>query len=505
MAEFVVKEQKSGSVAPDEGQPTVLVIHQDPAVADSCRAVLEKQGYAVDHVSDGNQGLNRIYTLIPDVILAGSAVPELNGYQLCRLVKHDPVLKKIPVLLVSDVAEKMDRFWGVKAGADDLLSRDELPAKLLKKIQMVLEIYERMDINEKNLIRKSHKNTPLNIRTRLNQILDLSLVESTLMVEFRSLSDLVHDPTLLNYMLFSLLESILEYDAAAIFYNDENKGPRVLTLHLPEGQSLTPFQVDEMMYRFFEPLRVKSESPQSYEMMETEVIGATGDDAPMVAYKTAYFREIYVEGRLIGALALYSTQKVDYARIFPVQLIEDELRLLMKLRHLYSQAEMLAITDSLTGLFNHRHLMTTLQREFKSSHRYELDLSLALVGLDNFKQLNDEWGHACGDEALKHVAGLAESSFRSVDIVARFGGKYLAVVFPKTPADQALVALERFQRSVGERPLQWQEASLNLTVSVGLVAITPDSESASTLIRQAEEALQAARNKGNNRIEISSF
>ncbi len=504
MAEPVVEEKKSDPAAPDKGQPTVLVIHQDVSVADSFRAALGKHGFVVDHAGDGNEGLNRIYSLIPDVIIAGSSVPELNGYQICRLVKHDPMLKKIPVLLVSDVAEKMDRFWGVKAGADDLLSREELPAKLLKKIQMVLEIYERMDISEKNIIRASQQKSPLNIRTRLNQILDISLVESTLMVEFRSLSDLVHDTTLLNYMLFSLMESIMEYDAATIFYNDDNKGPRVLTFHVPDGRALTTFQVDEMAHRMFEALRPNL-SPQAAEMLETEIIGNSHDEAPMVAYQTQYFREIHVEGKLIGALALYSTQRVDYPRIFPVQLVENELRLLMKLRHLYSQAEMLAITDSLTGLFNHRHFMMTLQREFKSSQRYELDLSLAIIGVDNFKQLNDEWGHACGDEILRHVAKLAEQSFRSVDIAARFGGKYLAVVFPKTPADQTIIALERFQRRVSENPVPWQDAQLNLTVSVGLVAISAETESASALIKQAEEALQAARQKGSNRIEISSF
>lgn len=487
----------------EAAKPVVLVIHQDRSTAGVCRNVLEKHGFTIEYAADGNEGIQKVYGGIPDVVLAGSSTPELNGYQICRLVKSDPVMKKIPVLLLADVAEKMDRFWGVKAGADDLILTDEIQAKLLRKINMVLEIYDRIHIDEKRLLQGNNERNPFSIRTRLNQILDASLVESTLMVEFRSLADLVHDVGLLNYMLFSLMESILEYDAAAIFFNDEGKGSRQLTVHLPEGRKLSASRVERLMSQFFQPFREKEGLSKQFEMLESEVIGTLDDAAEPAEYDTCYKKEIYVEGRLIGAFALYAEQKVDYSRIFPVHLIEDEIRLLMKLRHLYSQAEMLAITDSLTGLFNHRHLMMTLQREFKAAKRYELDLSLALIGVDNFKQLNDEWGHACGDEILRYVAGLAETSFRGIDIAARFGGKNLIVVFPQTISDQALIALERFQAKVAESPFPWQEAQINLSVSCGLVSIVPEMETVSELLKQAEDALQSARGQGSNRIEIS--
>ncbi len=501
-------EKPSGSTQPDDSpsknKPLVLVIHQDEEVVAACRATLEKHGFEIEAGKDGNAGIQKIYQLIPDVIVVGTSVPELNGYQVCRLIKNDPVMKKIPVILLMDAVEKMDRFWGIKAGADDFLYKDEIAAKLLRKTQMVLEIYDRMDINEKRILQANNEKNPFNIRTRLNQILDATLVESTLMVEFRSLADLVHNPSLLNYMLCSLMESIIEYDAAAIFYNDDNKGPRAVSFHLTGSEKQPTAQVEKMMGRFFNQFRNRGLTPTQLELQESDVIGTLDDEAEPTEYETVYTKEVYIDGRLIGAFSLYSKQKVDYSNIFPIHLIENELRLLMKLRHLYSQAEMLAITDSLTGLFNHRHFMATLQREFKSSKRYEAELSLALIGVDNFKQLNDEWGHACGDEILKHVARLIEQCFRSVDIMARFGGKHLAVILPQTPCDQALVALERFQKEVAELPLAWQNSQINLTVSCGLVSIHPDMETTSDFIKQAEEAWTSARAHGSNRIEISS-
>lgn len=496
--------QQHPNQAFQQHKPLILVIHQDELVVNACRLALEKHGYEIEFALDGTEGIQKVYRLIPDVIVAGSAAPELNGYQICRLIKHDAVMRKIPILLLADQALKMDRFWGMKAGADDFLEKDEVTPNLLKKIQMVLEIYDRMDIEEKRLLKASNEKNPFNIRTRLNQILDTSLVESMLMVEFRSLADLVHDSALLNYMLFSLLESILEYDAAAIFYNDSNKGPRVLTFHLPEGNSQPTAQIETMMESFFSRFKDRGLNEAQVELQESEVIGVLDDTVEATEYATVHIKEVHLDARLIGAIALYSKQKVDYTRVFPVHLVEDEVRLLMKLRNLYSQAEVLAITDSLSGLFNHKHFITVMQREFKASKRYEQELTLAFVGIDNFRQLNDEWGHACGDEILRHVSRILESSFRGVDILARFGGKNLAALLPQTPGEQALIALERFKAKVAGTPLVWQNAQINLTVCCGITSLNEGCQSMADLIRGAEEALATARNKGGNSIEISA-
>jgi diguanylate cyclase (GGDEF)-like protein len=484
-------------------RPLVLLIHSDKTLEQACRNALEKHGFEVAFAPDGSAGIQQVYRLIPDVVVVGSATPELNGYQVCRLIKSDPVMKRTPVLLVAERADKMDRFWSVKAGGDDFLQADEVETKLLRKIQTLLEVYERLGIEEKRKLKAAFDKKPLNVRTRLGQIMDSSLVESTLMVEFRSLADLVYDASLLNYMLFSLLESLVDYDAAAIFYNDENKSPRHVMFHLPEGQKLAKPQIEAMMDRFFGHFKGRGLTEQQLELLESEVVGTLDDEAEPVSYQTTYLKEIYVEGRLLGALCFYARDAVDYSRIFPVQLIEDEIRLLMKLRNLYSRAELLAISDSLTGLFNQKHFLTVLQREFKTSQRYEADLSLALIAIDNFKRLNDEWGHVCGDEALRHVAQLAEGSFRGVDMLARFGGKKIVALLPKTSVKQAQIALERFQAKVSNAAFHWGQEVLPLTVSCGLVSLSEKTQSAADLLKQAEATLQQAHANGDGQIEIA--
>jgi putative CRISPR-associated protein (TIGR02620 family) len=170
LAKQVVLERNAGPDMPENTakkvKPVVLVVHQDDVLINTCRTVLEKHGFEIEFASDGTEGVQKVYQVIPDVILAGSSVPELNGYQISRLIKNDPVMRKIPILLIADLGLKMDRFWAMKAGADDFVSKDELEAKLLKKITMVLEIYERMDIEEKRLLKANNEKNPFNIRTR---------------------------------------------------------------------------------------------------------------------------------------------------------------------------------------------------------------------------------------------------------------------------------------------------------------------------------------------------
>ena len=486
-------------------RPHVLVIHPEDATGDVCRSLLRTHGFEVDMAPDGMKGVYRAYETLPDVILVSAAARELNGYQVCRLLKRDPAMKRVPILLMANgVATRLARFWSVKAGADDFLLQEDMETRLPEKIRMLLDIYERWGLEEKQRLKVRDEKEPFNIHTRLAEVLDTALVESTLMVEFRSLSGLVADVSLLNHMLFSLLESLVDYDAATIFYCDEDETPRKVMLHAPEGETLSRGQCEAMMTDFVSRLNEGVSIAQASEAPDLEIVGAVQDEAPVVAYQTVYAKEIIVDGRLLGAICFYAKEKMHYPGIFPVPLIETEIRLLMKLRRLYARAERLAISDSLTGLFNQKHFLSVFQRELRAAQRYELDLSLALVSVDNLKLLNEERGHVCGNDALRHVAGLMTSSFRNVDIPARFGGRNLALLFPKTACEPALLAMERFFYNLSKSPFHWDEAPLPLTVSCGLASLSPQIASASDLLKQTESALQHARDQGGDRIETHS-
>lgn len=168
-------------------------------------------------------------------------------------------------------------------------------------------------------------------------------------------------------------------------------------------------------------------------------------------------------------------------------------------KELLRELERLSREDSLTGLHNRRHIDEYLQRESERIRRYDGKLSIALLDLDHFKTVNDEFSHQVGDEVLRHIAKLLRGEARSSDLVARYGGEEFLVVLPSTPEEGALAVVERIRRAVAAYDWAVIEPELTLTVSGGVAAIGTDGNLAA-LFRQCDARLYAAKRAGRNRI-----
>jgi diguanylate cyclase (GGDEF)-like protein len=168
----------------------------------------------------------------------------------------------------------------------------------------------------------------------------------------------------------------------------------------------------------------------------------------------------------------------------------------------------LAATDPLTGLGNRRVLDTRLDEEWRRARRSGLPLSVLFIDIDHFKQFNDTYGHASGDETLTTVAEcIAASVRRSVDVVARFGGEEFAVLLPQTSAEGALVVAEKIHRKVqARRVVQDQGERVTVTVSIGCATCVPAAgESALDLLAAADRQLYAAKAAGRNRTSSAQW
>ena len=164
--------------------------------------------------------------------------------------------------------------------------------------------------------------------------------------------------------------------------------------------------------------------------------------------------------------------------------------------------ELLSITDGLTKLHNHRYFQDELARAFEESQRYQRPLSLAMIDIDFFKKINDNYGHAAGDDVLKQVAALYRSSVRSTDLVARYGGEEFAVMMPETALEDGIAFAEKIRQLVEATPMQTQAGVINATVSLG-VASVPLSRihTAKELIIAADKALYRAKKNGRNQVQ----
>ena len=159
----------------------------------------------------------------------------------------------------------------------------------------------------------------------------------------------------------------------------------------------------------------------------------------------------------------------------------------------------LAIRDVLTGVYNRRHLMDTLERELSRSTRLGSALSLCMFDVDHFKSVNDTYGHPAGDVVLAHFASLAGVGLRGNDVFGRYGGEEFVLVLPDTDVKGAMNVAERMRDRVEKSAFPGIPAGRRITVSVGVAGLAP-GEGISELTSRADKALYAGKVAGRNRV-----
>jgi diguanylate cyclase (GGDEF)-like protein len=165
------------------------------------------------------------------------------------------------------------------------------------------------------------------------------------------------------------------------------------------------------------------------------------------------------------------------------------------------QMALLATTDFLTGLVNRRAFFEQAENARMLALRMRRPIALMMLDIDHFKQLNDRFGHATGDQALAIFADTARATLREHDIMGRLGGEEFALILPATDLEGAWQAAERLRMAVTEAPLITSGVQYNMTVSIGLVLVDPN-ETLTAALARADHGLYAAKSAGRNRVEL---
>ena len=158
----------------------------------------------------------------------------------------------------------------------------------------------------------------------------------------------------------------------------------------------------------------------------------------------------------------------------------------------------IAIRDELTSLYNRRHFLERLEQEMARADRLGAPLQLALIDLDHFKRINDQWGHHLGDDVLKRFARIAQDKLRRSDLIARYGGEEFVVLFNDGSPQDVDIVINRLRESLAVQVFE-EQPDLSVTLSAGVTDWRPDDD-ADSLIRRADEALYAAKAGGRNRL-----
>jgi diguanylate cyclase (GGDEF)-like protein len=210
---------------------------------------------------------------------------------------------------------------------------------------------------------------------------------------------------------------------------------------------------------------------------------------------------LVAKGQAIGLVEMFSKGEVrwDAQRLELARTMANEAAMALENARLYEDARKLADRDPLTSFYNHRYLHERLGEEIVRSQRAKRPLSMLMLDLDDFKLVNDTFGHLFGDRVLTWVAELIRSTLRASDIAARYGGDEFALILPETDAADACIAAERILDAFRDHPfVDEQRGSVPMAVSIGVATFPSDGRTATDLIAAADSALYAIKRAGGH-------
>ena len=215
--------------------------------------------------------------------------------------------------------------------------------------------------------------------------------------------------------------------------------------------------------------------------------------------------EVFPSSGLLVVRSAGNGKAVNRENAVPITNLASEAGLALEVVSLYDSLKIMAVTDGLTGLYNHREFYQSLRRELERARRYRHTVSLLMIDVDDFKRFNDRFGHPAGDIALREIADLLRKVARTTDILARYGGEEFAVILPESTPGGALMVAERIKSEVaGHNFINKAIYPVYLTVSIGVYSAEKGEISEDQIVSLADDASYTAKKSGKNRVVVKA-
>ncbi|MGQ9536078.1 MAG: diguanylate cyclase [Actinomycetota bacterium] len=479
----------------------LLLADDNKLVVKVTESILEKAGYRVDVAWDGIEAAVKAFSLLPDLLILDIEMPKIKGYQVCRLLKEDPMTSWMPIIMLTGREHQSDMFWGLKTGADAYITKGFKPEHLLREVEALLSASEGSR-EARELARRRRKQVSEDyIIDKITDLLDRKLFETTILNDIASLAGSMQDFTETASSIFQILDKLFNYHMGALLLFEE----RGLYLYL--NRPATTEMVEEVVAQVMEVATGYAWRPG-----DDQSVGKTllHDDNLITGpqEKPTGFHYIHIpliaHKAPIGLLLVAGPSTPAFRRDAPsiLNLISNQLVMIVDNSRLYEGAKRMAITDGLTKIYNHRFFQELFDKEYKRSLRYNTVFSLIMLDIDFFKKLNDTYGHLFGDEILKETAALIKGCLRSMDILARYGGEEFAILLPETDLESAVQTAERIRMAMENHDFTSPEGKpVRVTVSQGVTSFpSPDVQDRSDIVAKADAALYEAKESGRNQV-----
>ncbi len=229
-----------------------------------------------------------------------------------------------------------------------------------------------------------------------------------------------------------------------------------------------------------------------------------GDDADPEISQSILVVPLKIGAKSIGVISAQSYKPNMYTNSDreTLELLAANVAIAIENARLFDEVQKMATTDPLTSLYNRRKFEELASKEFERSLRYTRPLCAIMIDLDQFKLVNDQYGHLIGDQVLTSLAKLCKKSLRNIDILARYGGEEFIIIMPETTAKEALKSAERMRQDFGQNKLETVHGPISITISLGLADLTKTCDSLETLIDRADQAMYESKRTGRNKSTI---
>lgn len=434
-------------------------------------AKLTAEYFDVVTATDGPEALEKIRVLQPDLVLLDVMMPGMDGFEVCRTVKADPEMMHIPVIMITALSDAADRVRGLEAGADDFLTKPVNDVAMFARVR--------------SLIRLKMLTDEWRLREQTSGQLGVLRGETPLYeVNARRARILVLDD---NEIDAAKIQSTLQQDDDEI----------IVASSVEEAQSLLRAErfdlvIVSLRLREQDALRFCGQMRANEATRHTPILVVAEDDD---TDRLAKGLDLGINDYLIKPMdrqELLARTRTQIRR----------QRFQERLRDNYERSLAMALTDSLTGLYNRRYLTTHMAALIERLTENGKPLAVLMFDIDFFKQINDSFGHAVGDEVLVELSRRVVQNVRSVDTVARLGGEEFIVLMPDTDETVASTVAERLRANVAKDPFRVRGAdgeALQITISVGAAMFDPDADDVDSVIKKADDALYEAKRTGRNK------
>ncbi|PWE52842.1 PleD family two-component system response regulator [Metarhizobium album] len=446
----------------------ILVVDDIPANVKLLEARLLAEYFDVLTAADGKTALEICDRTQVDLILLDIMMPGMDGFEVCERIKGNPRTTHIPVVMVTALDQPSDRVRGLKAGADDFLTKPVNDLQLISRVKSLLRL---KTLSDELRFRAETAHT-IGLEEMLKTDSRSEEAAQVLLVDGRGSS---------QERIVKALKPIADVMAmsdpqAALFEAAEN-----------------PFELVIVNSNFddYDPLRLCSQlrSLERTRFIPILLITEQGADSMIVRALDLGVNDYIVRPLDPNELVARCLTQIRRKRF------NDRLRTSVK------QTIELAVTDGLTGLNNRRYLDNHLKLLFSRAIARGRPLSVCITDIDRFKSVNDTYGHDAGDEVLKEFAQRIRGTVRGADLACRYGGEEFVLVMPDTPPEMAAAVAERLRGRIEGEPFSLPGGDLlKLTASMGISSTTGSMETPEQLLKQADRALYEAKNGGRNRV-----